>query len=153
MKLVLVALTVVAHRGPVDRGLGGGQVDLVQPGRLSRPRGGLEVGQRPAGVTAGQPEQVVARVVGERHCPAETALVDEGGVHHRADVLVGQRLQGEQQRAGQQRGDHAEERVLGGGRDQRHPAVLHAGEQRVLLGLGEPVNAQFVEPSALSIVH
>src|SRR5207302_645275 len=56
------------------------------------------------------------------------------------DVLVGQRLQGEQQRPGQQRGDHGEERVFRGRADERYPAVLHGGQQRVLLGLGKPVH-------------
>ena len=48
--------------------------------------------------------------------------------------------QGQQQRPGQQRRDHREERVLGGGRDQGDPAVLDGRQQRVLLGLGEPVH-------------
>ena len=58
--VVLVALPVVAHRGLVDGGLRGGQVD--DRGALGGGRAGrrLEVGQRPAGVAAGQPDQVVA---------------------------------------------------------------------------------------------
>ena len=51
-----------------------------------------------------------------------------------------QRLQLQDQRPRQQRGDHRERRVLGGGRDQQHDPVLHRGQQRVLLGLGEPVH-------------
>ena len=114
---------------------------MSRPWRLRRAGGGLEVGQRAPGVAAGQPDQVVEGVVVERErarrararrrAPASTTA---------ADVVVGERLEGQQQAARQQRRDHREERVLGGGGDQRHPAVLDAGQQRVLLGLGEPVH-------------
>ena len=56
------------------------------------------------------------------------------------EVVVGERLQREQERAGQQRGDHRERRVLGGRRDEDDPAVLDAGQQRVLLRLREAVD-------------
>ena len=48
--------------------------------------------------------------------------------------------QGEQQRAGQQRGDDREARVLRGRGDQGDQPVLHRRQQHVLLGLGEPVH-------------
>ena len=64
----------------------------------------------------------------------------ERAAHHAADVVVGERFEGEQQRAGQQRGDHREVRVLRGGGDQGDPAVLHRGQQRVLLRLAEAVD-------------
>ena len=51
-----------------------------------------------------------------------------------------ERLQLQDQRPRQQRCDHGERRVLGGGRDQQHDPVLDGGQQRVLLGLGEPVH-------------
>ena len=50
-----------------------------------------------------------------------------------------ERGEGQQQRPGQQRAHHGKERVLGGGADEGHPPVLHGGQQRVLLGLAEPV--------------
>src|SRR5699024_6412504 len=46
----------------------------------------------------------------------------------------------EHDRAGQQRGDHREVRVLRGRGDERDPAVLDAGQQGVLLGLREAVD-------------
>ena len=46
----------------------------------------------------------------------------------------------QQQRARQQRRNNAERRVLRRSRNQNHPAVLHAGQERILLGLREAVN-------------
>ena len=60
--------------------------------------------------------------------------------HDLANRVVRQRLERQQQRARQERRDDREERVLGRGGDQRHPAVLDAGQQRVLLRLAEPVH-------------
>ena len=51
-----------------------------------------------------------------------------------------ERLQPEEGGAGAQRRVHLEERVLGGGADQHQHALLDAREQRVLLGLVEPVD-------------
>ena len=49
-------------------------------------------------------------------------------------------LQGEQQRTGEQRADDREERVLGCRADEADPAVLHRGQQGVLLCLAEAVD-------------
>ena len=57
-----------------------------------------------------------------------------------ADGVGVERLQLQDQRPRQQRRDDGERRVLGGGRDQQHDPVLDGGQQRVLLGLGEPVH-------------
>ena len=75
--VVLVALPVVAHRGLVDRRLGGRQVDHVEALGDRRSGGGLEVGQRTAGVAAGEPDQVVERVVVDRDDAAEPAFVGQ----------------------------------------------------------------------------
>ncbi len=139
--VVLVALAVVAHRRLVDRGLRGRQVDLVAALRPGGAGGRLEVGQRAAGVAAGQPDQVVASLVAERgrRRRARARRPAPGRGPRRSSSSV-ERLQAQQQAARQQRRDHGEERVLGGGGDQRHPAVLHPGQQRVLLRLAEPVH-------------
>ena len=132
--VVLVAVAVVAHRGAVDR-------PLEQRQREDRLDGGrLQCGQGAPRVAAGQPDEEVLGVRLDLDPAAEAALVGDGTAHHLAHLVVGQRLQGEQQAARQQRADDAEERVLRGGGDQRDPAVLHARQQRVLLRLGEAVH-------------
>ena len=65
--VVLVAVAVVADRGPVDRASPASARSIVgRPSAQRRAGGGLEVGQRPAGVAAGQPDQVVGGVLVER---------------------------------------------------------------------------------------
>jgi hypothetical protein len=61
---VLVALPVVADRGLGDRGLQGGQVEHVAPGRRAAPGAGLQRGQRLARVAAGDADQVLLGLVG-----------------------------------------------------------------------------------------
>ncbi len=138
--VVLVAVPVVAHRGPVDRRLKGLQRDVVLAARDGRAGARLERGQRASGVAAGDTQQMRLGVLRQRHGASQAARVAERPAHQAADVLVVEGLQGQQQGAGQQRRDDREVRVLGRGGDQRHPAVLHRGQQRVLLGLAEPVD-------------
>ena len=83
---------------------------------------------------------MVERVVVDLHLARQPALVGERLLDHAAYVVVGERLQRQQQRAGEQRRDHREEGVLGGRGHERDPPVLHAGQQRVLLRLGEAVD-------------
>src|SRR4051794_33911029 len=65
---------------------------------------------------------------------------DSSGGMAETEVVVRQGLEREQQGPGQQRRDDGERRVLGGGRNEDHPAVLHTGQQRILLGLREAVD-------------
>lgn len=138
--VVLVAVAVVLHRGAVD-----GRLDRLQ-GDLRLPRGDgrtgrrLQCGERPPRVAAGDPQQMGLGVLGQGDRAAEPPLLDERPAQERAQVVVGQRLQGEQQGAREQRRDDREVRVLRGGGDEGDPAVLHGGEQGVLLGLGEAVD-------------
>ena len=104
------------------------------------PGGGLQRRERPARVAAGHPDQVVLRVRVERHRAGQASGVGDGPADHDAHVVVGQRVEGEQQRAAQQRRDHRERGVLRGRRDQGDPPVLDRGQQCVLLRLGEPVH-------------
>ena len=103
-------------------------------------RGRLEGGERAPGVTAGDPDEVRAGVLVQREAAGQPALVGNGGVDQVGDLVVVERGQRDEDRAGEKRGDDAERRVLGGGRDEDDEPVLHAGQQRVLLGLGEPVD-------------
>ncbi len=137
---MLVALPVVPHGRPVDGQRGVLDRDLgAVLGRGGAGRG-LEVGEHTAPVSPGQPDQVVLGIVRERHRAAEATFLGERAIEQHAHVVVGERAEGEQQRAAEQRRDDAEVRVLRGGADERHPAVLDAGQQGVLLGLAEPVH-------------
>ena len=71
---------------------------------------------------------------------AQATLVAQGALEERDEVVGGQRLEPQQERARQQGRDHRERRVLGCGRDQRDEPVLYRGEQHVLLRLGEAVH-------------
>src|SRR5207249_4470993 len=121
--VVLITAPVVAHGSPVHRQLQGGEVDLGAIRQAERGR--LQVGQRPAGVPARQQDQMGGGVRGQGVTAAEPALIGERPAHHLAYVVIAERLEGEQERAGQQRADDGEERVLGGRADERYPAVLH----------------------------
>ena len=108
--------------------------------RLQPERGRLQVGQCAPGIAAGQPDQVGQRGVVQADRARQPAVVAERPPDDLPHVLVAERLQGEQQGPGQQRADHRERRVLGGRADEGHPAVLHRGQQGVLLRLVEPVH-------------
>lgn len=83
---------------------------------------------------------MVLGVLGEGDGVLEAPLVAQRPPQQSSDVVVGEGFEGQQQGPGQQRGDDREVRVLGGRRDQGHPAVLDRGEQGVLLGLAEAVD-------------
>src|SRR5205823_5368051 len=69
----------------------------------------------------------------------QAPLIGQRPLDQAPDRLVVQRVQGQQHAAGQQRRDHREVRVLRGRREQRHGTVLDRRQQRILLGLAEPV--------------
>src|SRR5690606_26667541 len=77
--VVLVGGAVVAHGGAVGGALHVGHGDL---GALPRDqRGGLQVGERPPGVSPGEPHQVVEGLLGEGVASAEAAFVGERAPH------------------------------------------------------------------------
>ena len=104
--------------------------------------GRLERGERAPGVAAGDPHEVRrGRRRSRVWAPASPRSSASGGIDEVGDlVVVEQRLERDEHRAREQRGDDAERRVLGRGRDEDDGAVLDAGQQRVLLGLGEAVD-------------
>ncbi|CAH0327009.1 hypothetical protein SRABI128_05703 [Microbacterium sp. Bi128] len=130
------------HRGRLGRPAGCAGYDCVSVVRVPERDAGrrLERGQRTAGVPAGEPDEVCQGLVAEFHFAAEPAVIRCGPQEKALDVGVGERFQGQQQRAGQQRGNDGEGGVFGGRGDQDHPAVLDAGQQGVLLGLVEAVD-------------
>ena len=136
---VLVTVPVIA----CDSLVGGAGDDVdgdLSATLLDGLRGGLEVGQGASGIAGGQGGEPVAGLVGERDLPVVAARVLDRPTQQRGDVGRFQRLELDQQRAREQRGDDGETRVLGGRGDEQHRPVLHGGEQGVLLGLGEPVD-------------
>lgn len=149
--VVLVAVPVVLHGGPVDGGLDRlqGDLRLVRGERRTGRR--LQGSERPARVSARDAQQMRLRVLGQGEGTAEPALVRQRPAQQITQVVVGQRFQGEQQGPRQQRGDDREVRILRGGGDQGHPAVLHGGEQGVLLGLGEAVDLVQEEDGLLAV--
>ena len=107
----------------------------------------LEDVQRGSGVAAGERDEVVERIVGQGN-PAirseragQTTLgVGEGPPDDRRDVVVGQRLESPDAHPRQERGVDLEVRVLRRCADERDRSVLDVREQRVLLGLVEPMD-------------
>ena len=115
-------------------------VSTVTSSRRAR-RGHLERGQRAPRVARRQLHQQIDGLVGRRStAPPRPRGSSMARLDHGADVVGGQRLQLQDQRPRQQRRDDGERRVLGGGRHQQHHPVLDGRQQRVLLGLGEPVH-------------
>ena len=137
--VVGVALLVVQHRAALDRLLGHRPVHAHHSVARRRGRGDrqLQGVEQAARIAVGDVEQVLHGVT--RHLapnPAQAALgVGQRGPCHPLQVVAGQRLQLEDAAAAHQRLDHLEVGVLRGGSDQHDGAVLHRGQQRVLLRL------------------
>src|SRR5664280_2909835 len=132
--VVAVAALVVEDRPPLQRVL-----DTLQGhpllAQLRGGRGGqLERVERRTRVAFAARRQEVERVRLHRHRGAR------GAAQHRCQLLGGQGLQCIHAQAREQRAVDLERRVLGGGADQRQQALLHRGQQRVLLGLVEAVD-------------
>ena len=76
----------------------------------------------------------------DREVSQPAFFVGEGGAHERGQIFLGEQLELEHLRAGEERAVDAEERVLGGRADEAHDAVLDLRQKDVLLGLVEPVD-------------
>ena len=143
--VVLVTGAVVAHRRHV-----GGLLDVVNvdEGRRVRVRlpgqdrtgCGLQNGEGLAGVGPGHAHDPLASLIGGSDSSRQTAFIAQGSIDHASDVLRIQRMERQEQGAGQERRDDAERGVLRGGGDERDPPILHAGQEGVLLGPGEAVD-------------
>jgi len=90
---MLVAVPVVADGGAVH---GPFQCRRVDARRAERGR--FQVGEGAPAVAAGQPDEVLKRLIFQGHLTAQPALVRKGTLDEDPDVVVFQRLQGEQQR-------------------------------------------------------
>ena len=137
-----------------ERGLGVGQGDGVAA-RLRRQRGrDLERGERVAGVAVGPVDEMRQGVVGDGQVLlAESAgVVGEGAQHQGAEVGGGERLEAEQGGARQQRAGEGEVGVLGGRPHEDEQALLHVGQQGVLLGAVEAVHLVEEQDGALAVL-
>ena len=156
---MLVAVAVVAQQRAVDGagddlggddGLrGGGSIVVIVVGVSSLDGPVADCAATDAASSAvsarrASPEDsrmIAARASGSSStAAAESARVGDRAVDEHAEVVVGEQLERQQQRPRQQRRDDRERGVLGGRRDEDDPAVLDAGQQRVLLGLREAVD-------------
>ena len=151
--VVLVAIPVVAHRGRLHGGLQISEFDDIT--RAARRRhdagGGFERGESSAGITPGDAQQVLARVVGQADSAVEPPGVDKRSIDQGRQILVVQWLEREDQAARQQWRDHREARVLGGRSDERHPAVLYRGQQRILLSFAKSMHLVDEEHGAAAL--
>ena len=154
--VVLVALPVVPEQRAIHRTrdvvrrdlecrvvvrvvLGAVVFDILRD-RLGEGCRGLQRGQCPSRITRGQPDERVARIRSEDHAAPETTWVGDRAIDQHPEVVIGERLQREQQGSRQQGRDDGEGGVLGGRGDEHDPAVLDAGQQRILLRLRETVD-------------
>ena len=80
---------------------------------------------------------------------ADTSSATEPPGHQLGKIGATQRFETEQRRSAAQRRVDLEERVLGGRPDEHERAVLHSRQERILLGLGEPVDLVEEEDRAL----
>ena len=161
---MLITRTVVADRGAVHRLRGVCQGDAHGRGRVSLFGTGfcgasfcrgisrsfslakgnrsrrLQRGQGAAGVASGNRREVGARIRINNRRTIKTARVSQRTVNQLLNIGLLQRMNPQQQRAREQRRNNAERRVLRRSRHQNHPAVLHTGQERILLSLRETVN-------------
>ena len=143
--VVLISVSVVAHRRPVDTGLDGRQVVSTVPSVAVRPVQLRRPPRAPSGLGARRrrPDATMCSIASSAIVdrPAETRARrrPRGSSTSRMSRRI-ERLQLQHQRPRQQRRHHRERRVLRGRADQQHDPVLHGGEQRVLLRLGESVH-------------
>ena len=102
----------------------------------------LQGRQCPAGVAVAHFGQELQGVVVQVDfvLPEAALFVGHGAAHERLDVVGRERLELEDAAAAYQRAVDGEEGVFRGGADEDHHALLHVGQQHVLLGLVEAVD-------------
>ena len=110
--------------------------------------------QQLAGITAGIAQQRI-RLLHRNLLLLQFHILMQYAVHQLQEILFTQRLQYIHGTAREQWSYHLKGRILGGGTDERHHALLHGPQQGVLLRLGEAMNlvdeqdgAAFVEEAS-----
>ena len=153
--VVGVAVLVVEHRPPLDGFLRHLQGDLDHAVFVGR--GGFD-GQfqgveRVAGISSGDADQVLHGFGGEVHLAGPVAPfgVRKGTRQQGLDVLILEGTQLKDPRAAHQGADHLKVGVFRGRADQREGAVLHMGEQGVLLGFVPAVDFIHEQEGAFAV--
>src|SRR5207237_5002176 len=123
----------------------------VAPLRAGPRSGDLQGGERAPRIAG----RVLGYVIEELRAGHErglqaTVLVRQRALEEDLQIRLFQRPQREYPAAREERGDHLEAGVLGGGADQRHRPALNVREQRVLLRLVEAVDLVDEEQRALA---
>ena len=95
-----------------------------------------------ASVAAGIGRDLFQDVVGrpQLHRAQAAFFVTQGALQQLDNLFFSQRLEHVHPAAGKQRGNDFERRILRGGADQADVALLHVGQERILLGLVEAVD-------------
>ncbi|MPM54367.1 hypothetical protein SDC9_101145 [bioreactor metagenome] len=138
--VVLITVGVVADRCPVDGLLDGFQVDHGGALGVGAAGGLLQVGEYAPRVAACHRQHRLTGGRVELVPLAQASRVGQRPVDQGVQVVVGEWTQGQHQRTREQRRDHTEAGVLGGGGDERDQPVFHRRQQDVLLGLVEAVH-------------
>ena len=77
-------------------------------------------------------------------------LVGQGSLHNSLDLIFREGAEGEDTGAGEEGGDDLKGGVFGGGPDEGNGAVLHMGQDGILLGLVEAVELVHEEDGPLT---
>ena len=158
---MVVALLVVeddlALDGLLGRLLGDQDLALRIDGRKGLDRGldgQLERVEQASGIAASHFDQVLQGPFLERDVILSVSpfRVVERLLRDFEEVVAGQSLELEDPRAADKRGVDLEEGILGGGRVDEDRAVLHPGEQRVLLALVPAVHLVDEQDRPLPVV-
>ena len=134
---MVVALLVIEHGAPLDRFLSHSQRDVngaVEPRRCGLHRQFQRV-EHAAGVAIGHFHEMVDRLRFNRHIEVTVAALAilKCCEEHAAQVLLRQRQQLKDAAAADERLIHLEVGVFGCRANKDDGAVLHPGEQRILL--------------------
>src|SRR5690606_23722043 len=126
----------------------------VAAARRERGRG-LEDRQRAAGVAAREPRDGAERLVsGADRGRSEAALaIGQGAPQDGDEIVLLQGLEAERLASREQRRVDRERRVLRRRADQRDRARLDVGQERVLLGLVEPMDLVQKDDRTLALVR
>ena len=103
---MLVSGPVVTHRSHVGGPLDVGDLNeglLPRIARQDRACGGLQHCERLAGVGTGHAHDLRARPLTDAYCPGQAPLVIQRAIDQAPDVIGPQRLERQEQGAGQQR--------------------------------------------------
>ena len=138
--VVLITGTVIADGSLVHGALDhvSGDHDLIHGCRTGSRL--LEEGQGASGVGPGETNDHGARIGVQLVLAGQSTIFAQCPIQQHRDVLVSERFESQQQRAGQQRRDHRKARVLCRRGDECDQPILYGRQEHVLLGLGKAMD-------------